>query len=157
VLPSVPLLPRSGMWIRTSDGTRDRTRVAPDPMGRFACPPPRRVLLGAASSRQWCVGNHSRVTRATGFTIRVHVENRAVTDPNAPSVVKRALLACVLALGLAAPATAAPGGKLPVDRGIVQSVSPAQLVLRSLDGSTLVFQLRSRTQILVNGAPATVS
>jgi hypothetical protein len=70
---------------------------------------------------------------------------------------KRALLALVLALALAAPAAAAPGGKLPVDRGIVQSVSALQLVLRSLDGSTLVLQLRPRTQVLVNGAPASVS
>jgi hypothetical protein len=66
------------------------------------------------------------------------------------------LLVCLLALVAAAPAGAAQRG-LSVDRGIVQSVSQLQLVLRSLDGSTLVFQIRQRTVILVNGQPATVA
>jgi len=71
---------------------------------------------------------------------------------------KRALLVFLLALVVAAPAAATPGGaRLPVDSGIVQSVSPLQLVLRSLDGSTVVFQIRPRTVVLVNGVPATVS
>ena len=68
---------------------------------------------------------------------------------------KRALLVCLLALVAAAPASAAQRG-LITDRGIVQSISPLQLVLRSLDGSTLVFQIRPKTVILVNGQPATV-
>jgi len=66
------------------------------------------------------------------------------------------LLVCLFALVAGAPAGAARVG-LTTDRGIVQSVSPLQLVLRSLDGSTLVFQIRPRTVILVNGQPATVS
>src|SRR5437879_5551023 len=71
---------------------------------------------------------------------------------------KRVLLlcSCLVALAATGPAAAAPRG-LIVDRGIVQSVSPLQLVLRSLDGSTLVFQIRPRTVILVNGQPAVVS
>jgi hypothetical protein len=71
---------------------------------------------------------------------------------------KRVLLLCpcLVALAVAGQAVAAPPG-LTVDRGIVQSVSPLQLVLRSLDGSTLVFQLRPRTVILVNGQPAVAS
>jgi hypothetical protein len=69
---------------------------------------------------------------------------------------KRALLVCLLALVVAAPASAAQGG-LTVDRGIVQSISSLQLVLRSLDGSTLVFQIRPKTVILVNGQPAAAS
>ena len=66
------------------------------------------------------------------------------------------VLVCLFALLAAAPAGAARLA-LGSDRGIVQSVSPLQLVLRSLDGSTLVFQIRPRTVILVNGQPATVS
>jgi hypothetical protein len=66
------------------------------------------------------------------------------------------VLACLFVLVAAAPAGAVRV-ELTTDRGIVQSVSSLQLVLRSLDGSTLVFQIRPRTAILVNGQPATVS
>jgi hypothetical protein len=66
------------------------------------------------------------------------------------------VLVCLFVLAAAAPAGAARVG-LTTDRGILQSVSPLQLVLRSLDGSTLVFQIKPRTVILVNGQPATVS
>jgi hypothetical protein len=69
---------------------------------------------------------------------------------------RAALIVALFALVVAAPASAAPAG-LSTDRGIVQSVSPLQLVLRSLDGSTLVFQIRPKTAILVNGQPASTS
>jgi hypothetical protein len=69
--------------------------------------------------------------------------------------VKRALLIGLLCLVVAAPAAAA--SRVIVDRGVVQSISSSQIVLRGLDGSTLVFTIAPRTQVLLNGAPAGVS
>jgi hypothetical protein len=69
--------------------------------------------------------------------------------------VKRALVIGLLCLAAAAPAGAAT--HVTVDRGVVQSISSSQIVLRGLDGSTLSFAIAPRTQVLLNGAPANVS
>ena len=67
---------------------------------------------------------------------------------------KRALLIGLVALIVVAPARAA---RLSVDRGVVQSVSATQIVLRGLDGSTLAFAIVPRTQVLLNGSPSSVA
>jgi hypothetical protein len=76
-------------------------------------------------------------------TVRVETQN-----------VKRALVIGLLSLVVAAPAAAAP--RATVDRGVVQSISSSQIVLRGLDGSTLSFSIAPRTVVLLNGAPASV-
>jgi hypothetical protein len=65
------------------------------------------------------------------------------------------LIALVFALALAGTATAATR-ELRVDRGVVQSVSSAQIVLRELDGSTIAIPVGPRTRVLLNGQPATL-
>jgi hypothetical protein len=70
--------------------------------------------------------------------------------------VKRALLVLALALVVVAPARAATRA-LIVDRGIVQSVSPTQIVLRGLDGSTLSFGVGPLTLVFVNGQPSSLA
>ncbi len=67
---------------------------------------------------------------------------------------KRALLIGLVALIAVASAGAA---RLSVDRGVVQSVSATEIVLRGLDGSTLAFAILPRTQVLVNGSPANIT
>jgi hypothetical protein len=89
------------------------------------------------------------------FTIRKHAQNRPVTDSVDAQIVKRALIVVLLALVAVAPANAAR--RVTVDRGVVQSISSAQIVLRGLDGSTLSFFIAPRTQVLLNGAPSSVS
>ncbi len=70
---------------------------------------------------------------------------------------KRLLYLVLLAAALStAPAHAAVRG-LSTDRGIIQTVSPIQLVLRSLDGSTLIFSVGSQTVVFVNGQPGAVA
>src|SRR5437660_114208 len=140
--------PRSSTARTRSPGSRTSSGAASAPMRSSAS----RSVGAVAGS-----GSVFRVTHypVASFTIRVQAENRPVTDRVDPRTMKRALLVCLLALVAAAPASAAQRG-LITDRGIVQSISPLQLVLRSLDGSTLVFQIRPKTVILVNGQPATV-
>ena len=53
--------------------------------------------------------------------------------------------AALLALVLPAAGVAALGDK-PVDRGVVQSVSPTQIVLTALDGSVLSFSVAPATR-----------
>ena len=65
-------------------------------------------------------------------------------------------VAVVLVLALPAVGLAAPG-RVGVDRGVVQSVSAGQIVLRTLDGGSLSFQVTPRTQVLVNGRPAAIT
>ncbi len=69
----------------------------------------------------------------------------------------RLLTVAIVALALAAPAagTAATIG-LTTDRGIVQSVSSGQIVLRSLDGSVASFAVSPRTRVRVNGVQASL-
>jgi len=59
------------------------------------------------------------------------------------------------AVGLALPgvAGAAPGG-LTTDRGVVQSVSPTEIVLRELDGSAVTLAVGPSTRVKLNGGPA---
>jgi hypothetical protein len=68
---------------------------------------------------------------------------------------KRALLVFLLALAVIAPAGASV--RELIDRGVVQSIGPTQIVLRGLDGSTLTFAIVPRTRILLNGVPAPLS
>jgi hypothetical protein len=63
--------------------------------------------------------------------------------------VRRALVVILLALVVAAPAAAGRGAT--VDRGVVQSISPTQIVLRGLDGGTHSFSIAPRTVVLLNG------
>ncbi len=43
---------------------------------------------------------------------------------------------------------------LTIDRGIVQSVSASQIVLRELDGSSVGLAVDGTTRVLLNGSPA---
>jgi hypothetical protein len=63
--------------------------------------------------------------------------------------------AALLALGLPAAGVAALGDK-PLDRGIVQSVGPTQIVLTALDGSVLSFSVSQGTRVRLNGARGSV-
>ena len=63
------------------------------------------------------------------------------------------LVACLATLGVAGTATAAVG-ELEIDRGVVQSVSTTQIVLRELDGSSVALAVNGSTQVLLNGSPA---
>jgi hypothetical protein len=63
--------------------------------------------------------------------------------------------AAVLALALPAAGVAASGDK-PVDRGVVQSVSQAQIVLRALDGNVVSFSVSPATRVRLNGARASL-
>ena len=63
------------------------------------------------------------------------------------------LVACLATLGLAGAASAAVG-ELEIDRGIVQSVSATQIVLRELDGSSVALAVNADTRVLLNGSPA---
>jgi hypothetical protein len=44
--------------------------------------------------------------------------------------------------------------ELQIDRGIVQSVSGTQIVLRELDGSSVSLTVNATTRVLLNGSPA---
>ncbi len=68
----------------------------------------------------------------------------------------RRLVVLVAALaGLVLAGTASAGLRdLTIDRGIVQSVSASQIVLRELDGSTVALAVDSATRVFLNGSPA---
>src|ERR1051325_1604121 len=57
------------------------------------------------------------------------------------------------ALALAGTADAGASA-LTTDRGVVQSVSPTQIVPRELDGSVVPLAVGPRTRVLLNGAPS---
>jgi hypothetical protein len=63
------------------------------------------------------------------------------------------VVAAIAALAVAAPS---PAGvrNLTVDRGVVQSITPTQIVLRELDGSVVALAVDASTRVLLNGAPA---
>jgi hypothetical protein len=63
------------------------------------------------------------------------------------------LVSCLASLALAGTASAAPRD-LTIDRGVVQSVSATQIVLRELDGSSVALAVNGATQVLLNGSPA---
>jgi hypothetical protein len=62
----------------------------------------------------------------------------------------------VSTLTLAAPAAGATRA-LQVDRGIVQTVAPARVVLRELDGSLATITVGPRTRVRVNGLASSVA
>ncbi len=64
---------------------------------------------------------------------------------------------CLLGALLAAGAASARPGNLVLDRGIVQSVSSGQVVLRALDGSTITITVGPRTRVFLNDSPAALS
>jgi hypothetical protein len=59
-------------------------------------------------------------------------------------------VATVSTAGSARAATSA----LTIDRGVIQTVSPTQIVLRELDGSSLALAVGPRTRVLLNALPA---
>ena len=63
------------------------------------------------------------------------------------------LVAAFAALAAAAPAGAADG---LVERGIVQSVGPAEIVLRVLDGTVVTVEVGPATRVRLNGRAATL-
>ena len=63
------------------------------------------------------------------------------------------LVACLTTLALAGTATAGIRD-LTIDRGVVQSVSATQIVLRELDGSPVALTVDAATRVLLNGSPA---
>ena len=69
---------------------------------------------------------------------------------------KRLVLTALVVLLTAAPAAAAVRGPT-TDRGIVQSVSSTQVVLRPLDGSTITLAVGPHTVVLLNGRPSALS
>ncbi len=69
------------------------------------------------------------------------------------TVVSIVLLGALLAAGAASART----GNLVLDRGIVQSVSAGQIVLRALDGSTIPITVGPKTKVFLNDAPAPLS
>lgn len=62
-----------------------------------------------------------------------------------------ALLVAILTVGGTARAARTA---LTIDRGVVQSVSPTQIVLRELDGSSVSLAVGPNTRVLLNGLPA---
>ena len=59
---------------------------------------------------------------------------------------------------LALAGTASAGLRdLTIDRGIVQSVSASQIVLRELDGSSVALAVNDTTRVLLNGSPAALT
>lgn len=65
-----------------------------------------------------------------------------------------ALVAAYAAIAAAAPAGAAGG---LVERGIVQSVGPAGIVLRALDGTEVTVEVGPATRVRLNGRAATLA
>jgi len=67
------------------------------------------------------------------------------------------LSVCLLGALLAAGAASARNVNLVLDRGIVQSVSATQVVLRALDGSTITITVGPKTRVFLNETPAPLS
>ncbi len=64
---------------------------------------------------------------------------------------------CLIGALLAAGAASARTGGAVLDRGIVQSVSAGQVVLRALDGSTITITIGPKTRVFLNDSPAPLS
>jgi hypothetical protein len=71
-----------------------------------------------------------------------------------PVMRMRLLLVAIASLAAAVPAVAADR---VVERGIVQSVEPAVVVLRALDGTEISVPLAAETRYRLNGRPATIA
>jgi hypothetical protein len=63
------------------------------------------------------------------------------------------VVAAIAALAVASGSPAA-ARDLTVDRGVVQSIAPTQIVLRELDGSMVTLAVDGSTRVLLNGVPA---
>ena len=67
----------------------------------------------------------------------------------------RVAIVMALAVVLFAPGTASAGtAAVTVDRGVVQSVSATEIVLRALDGSLIPLAVGPFTTVRLNGAPS---
>lgn len=80
-----------------------------------------------------------------------------VTDyePMKLGAVRSLLVVAVALLALALPALGVAGrGEVIMDRGVVQSISPAEITLRELDGTVVTLPVGPATRVRVNGAPA---
>lgn len=69
----------------------------------------------------------------------------------------RIRLLAVVAIAVVAGAAPAMAADRVVERGIVQSVEPAGVVLRALDGTAVAVPLAVETRYRVNGRPATIA
>ncbi len=67
-----------------------------------------------------------------------------------------AVAAALASLALPAAAVAASHAGV-VSRGVVQSIDPTHLVLRTLDGSVVTFDLTVGTDVRINGGPGSAS
>jgi len=63
----------------------------------------------------------------------------------------------ILAASIATGTASARLGGLVLDRGVVQSVSSGQVVLRALDGSTIPITIGPHTKVFLNDSPAPLS
>lgn len=63
----------------------------------------------------------------------------------------RWVIVAVLAAALVAPGVASAGSRLERDRGVVQSVSDTELVLRALDGTLVPLAVGPATKVKLNG------
>jgi hypothetical protein len=70
----------------------------------------------------------------------------------------RLLIVAVALVALALPAASlAAASDRSTDRGVVQSVDSSQIVLRALDGAVVTYSIVPRTEVRLNGAPATIA
>jgi hypothetical protein len=65
----------------------------------------------------------------------------------------KALVVLVVAAAALAAASAVAAGNRVVERGIVQSVEPSQVVLRALDGTDVTIAVGPATRVRLNGQP----
>jgi hypothetical protein len=70
--------------------------------------------------------------------------------------VKAALVLAAACAALVAAAPSAAAGRV-VERGIVQSVTPAEIVLRALDGTEVTVAVGPATRVRLNGRAATLA
>jgi hypothetical protein len=68
----------------------------------------------------------------------------------------RILAVAAVAVALALPATALAATSAGINRGVVQSVDAAHIVVRALDGSTVTFDLAPRLVVRLNGGPGSL-
>ena len=66
-------------------------------------------------------------------------------------------LAAVVAAFAVTGTAGAAQRSLAIDRGVVQSVGPGQIVLRELDGSTVALTVGNGTRVRLNGLPALIT
>lgn len=74
-----------------------------------------------------------------------------------PPRLARLFVPLVLGAALALAGGARAAAQVTVDKGIVQSVSAGELILRTLDGSTVALPLGPETRYRLNGVDATLA